>query len=150
MFGTKLTHVTRALRERDVDVALAAVGREVTDWSGGTRIGAALAAFNRSWSRRIGVSGATVLLLTDGLDREDGRGLEREAARLRRSCRRLVWLNPLLRYAQFEPRAHGIRALLPSVDEFRPAHDLRSLEDVAIALAAPPVRSARGVSSRAP
>ncbi len=134
VFGTRLTNVTRCLRDRDVDLALAAVGRQVPDWSGGTRIGTALRDFNQRWSRRVLATGATVLLVTDGLDRDDGRGLAQEAARLHRSCRRLVWLNPLLRYEAFEPRALGIRALLPHVDDFRPAHDLASLEDLVRAL----------------
>ena len=132
-FGTHLTDVTRHLRHRDPDVALEAVGRAVTDWSGGTRIGPALGAFNRRWGRRSG--GAVVLLVTDGLDREGGAGIAREARRLRRSVHRLIWLNPLLRYREFEPRAAGIRALLPEVDEHRPVHDLASLDQLVEALA---------------
>ena len=140
VFGTRLTNVTRAMRGRDVDAALARVGTEAPDWSGGTRIGASLRDFNRRWSRRVLATGATVLLVTDGLDREDGRGL----ARLQRSCRRLVWLNPLLRYEGFEPRASGIRALLPHVDDFRPCHDLTSLEALVQALGdGPAMRAAR-------
>ncbi len=132
-FGTHLTEVTRHLRHRDPDVALQAVGQAVTDWSGGTRIGAALGAFNRRWGRRAG--GAVVLLVTDGLDREGGVRIALEARRLRRSARRLIWLNPLLRYREFEPRAAGIRALLPEVDEHRPVHDLASLDQLVEALA---------------
>ncbi len=135
LFGTRLTNVTRALRHRDVDVALKRCGLEVDDWAGGTRIGAALEEFNRRWSRRVLGQGAVVLLITDGLDREDAAGLAESAERLHKSCRRLVWLNPLLRYAGFEPRAQGIRALLPHVDDFRPIHDLESLEQLAAALA---------------
>jgi hypothetical protein len=135
VFGTRLSNVTRTLRERDVDAALASLGREVPDWSGGTRIGEALREFNRRWSRRLLAQGATVLLLSDGLDCGSSQQLGFEADRLHRSCRRLIWLNPLLRYPAFEPRAEGIRALLPHVDAFRPAHDLRSLEDLAAALA---------------
>ncbi|HSN90631.1 MAG TPA: VWA domain-containing protein [Anaeromyxobacteraceae bacterium] len=133
-FGTRLTPVTRWLRGRDPDQALAAVGRTVKDWDGGTRIGACLREFNLAWSRRLLAQGAVVLLVTDGLDRDDARGLAAETARLRRSCRRLVWLNPLLRYAGFEPRAAGIRAMLPNVDDFRPVHDLESLAQLARAL----------------
>jgi uncharacterized protein with von Willebrand factor type A (vWA) domain len=133
-FGTRLTSVTRQLRHRDPDAALAAVGRAVPDWDGGTRIGAALREFNLRWARRLLAQGAIVLLVSDGLDREDGRGIGEEAERLRRSCRRLLWLNPLLRFAGFEPRAAGVRALLPHVDEMRPVHDLESLAQLASAL----------------
>lgn len=107
------------------------------DWSGGTRIGQCLERFNREWSRRVCGQGAVVLLISDGLDRDAGDGLGLQADRLRKSCRRLVWLNPLLRYEGFAPKAAGIRALLPHVDEFRPVHDLESLEDLAAALAVP-------------
>ncbi len=137
-FGTRLTNVTRTLRDRDVDAALGAVGRTVEDWDGGTRIGDCLRAFNLRWSRRLLGQGAIVLLVTDGLDRGDPRLLAAEAERLRRSCRRLVWLNPLLRYVGFEPLAEGVRALLPHVDEFRPVHDLESLDDLARALSGTP------------
>ncbi|HVV87628.1 MAG TPA: VWA domain-containing protein [Kofleriaceae bacterium] len=140
LFATHLTNVTRSLRHRDVDVALARCGREVSDWSSGTRLGACLRAFNRDWSRRVLAQGAIVLLVTDGLDRDDPAGLADEVARLRRSCRRLIWLNPLLRYAGFEPKAGGVRALLPNVDEHRPVHDLDSLEALAVALSRPPPR----------
>jgi uncharacterized protein with von Willebrand factor type A (vWA) domain len=133
-FGTRLTPVTRWLRHRDVDVALRRVGREVQDWSGGTRIGASLAEFNRRWSRRVLSQGAVVLLVTDGLDREPELGLGREAERLAKSCRRLIWLNPLLRFEGFEPRAAGVRALLPHCHEVRAVHSLASLEDLARAL----------------
>ena len=134
-FATHLTNVTRLLRDRDVDRSLAQVGRSVTDWASGTRLGACLREFNVQWSRRVLAQGAVVLLVTDGLDRDDAGVLRDEAARLARSCRRLVWLNPLLRYAGFEPKAAGIQALLPSVDEHRPVHDLASLEGLARALA---------------
>jgi uncharacterized protein with von Willebrand factor type A (vWA) domain len=135
LFGTRLTNVTRALRHRDVDLALKKCGLEVHDWAGGTRLGAALDEFNRRWSRRVLGQGAVVLLITDGLDREGPEILAQAAERLHKSCRRLVWLNPLLRYSGFEPRARGIRALLPHVDDFRPVHDLESLEQLAVALA---------------
>jgi hypothetical protein len=138
LFATRLTNVTRTLRHRDVDAALARCGNEVSDWASGTRLGASLHEFNRTWSRRVLAQGAVVLLVTDGLDREDtSGGLAAEAARLRRSCRRLIWLNPLLRYAGFEPRAAGVRALLPNVDEHRPVHDLDSLAALGRALSAP-------------
>ena len=135
VFGTRLTDVSRHLRGRDPDAALDAVATAVDDWSGGTRIGAALAAFNRGRPRGAAGRGAVVLLVTDGLDREAADGIAVEADRLRRSCRRLVWLNPLLRYAGFEPRAAGVRALLPHVDSHRPVHDLDSLAALADALA---------------
>jgi hypothetical protein len=134
LFGTRLSNVTRALRHRDVDVALRKCSEEVSDWAGGTRIGACLDEFNRRWSRRVLGQGAVVLLITDGLDREAAEGLEEAAERLHKSCRKLIWLNPLLRYAGFEPRAQGVRAILPHVDEFRPVHNLESLEQLADAL----------------
>ncbi len=134
LFGTRLTNVTRHLRRRDVDEALARVAAAAPDWDGGTRIGACLREFNRAWSRRVLGQGAIVLLITDGLDRDAGEGIAVEVDRLHRSTRRLIWLNPLLRYAKFEPRALGIRAILPRVDEHRPVHDLESLADLARAL----------------
>jgi uncharacterized protein len=134
VFGTRLTNITRALCHRDVDLALRKIGGEVKDWSGGTRIGACLREFNLVWSRRVLAQGALVLLISDGLDRESSTLLSEEAARLRRSCRRLIWLNPLLRFEGFEPTASGIGALLPHVDELRTAHNLESLEDLASAL----------------
>lgn len=127
LFGTRLSSITRALRDRDVDVALDQVARQVNDWSGGTRIRACLHEFNRAWSRRLLGQGAVVLLITDGLDSEDSPGLAGEMERLRLSCRRLVWLNPLLRYAGFEPRPAGIRSMLPHADLFLPVHNLDSL-----------------------
>ena len=137
LFGTRLSHVTRALRARDIDAALADVSGHVQDWSGGTRIGASLHAFNRTWSRRVLGQGAIVLLFTDGLERDGTAELAFEIERLQKSCRRLIWLNPLLRYDRFEPRAAGIRAILPHVDEFRPVHHLASLKDLAEALSRP-------------
>jgi uncharacterized protein with von Willebrand factor type A (vWA) domain len=131
LFGTRLTNITRALRYRDVDVALAKASEQADDWSGGTRIGACLHEFNRFWNRRVLGQGAIVLLITDGLDREGGPGLAEEMERLHRSCRRLIWLNPLLRYDAFAPKSQGNRAMLPHVDEFRPVHNLDSLEDLA-------------------
>ena len=143
VFATRLSNITRLLRTRDVDVALARCGREVMDWASGTRLRASFHEFNRAWSRRVLAQGAVVLLISDGLDRDPEPGLAQEAERLRKSCRRLIWLNPLLGFAQFEPRAAGIRAILPHVDEHRPVHDLASLESLASALKRPFVRSAR-------
>jgi uncharacterized protein with von Willebrand factor type A (vWA) domain len=133
-FGTRLTNISRHLATRDVDAALAAAGAEAQDWEGGTRIGACLHAFNRDWSRRVMGQGAVVLLITDGLERDDPDRLGREMERLRLSARRLVWLNPLLRWDGFAPRAEGIRAMLPHVDELRPAHSVASLADLAAVL----------------
>ncbi|AWK86984.1 vWA domain-containing protein [Azospirillum thermophilum] len=131
VFGTRLTNITRHLRHKDVDVAVDAVSQAVADWSGGTRIGSALRSFNRVWARRVLGQGAIVLLITDGLDRDAGEGLADEADRLHKSCRRLVWLNPLLRWEGFAPKSSGIRALLPHVDDFRAAHSLNSLAELA-------------------
>ncbi|MFO1188749.1 MAG: VWA domain-containing protein [Alphaproteobacteria bacterium] len=140
LFGTRLSNVTRQLRHRDVDVALDRVTQSVTDWAGGTRIGRALHDFNRRWSRRVLGQRAIVLLITDGLDRDAGDGLATEIERVHLSSDRLIWLNPLLRFAGFEPKSLGIRAMLPHVDEFRPAHNLASLDALANALADPPPR----------
>ena len=136
LFGTRLTNVTRALRERDPDDALAACSSSVLDWSGGTRIGTSLAAFNKHWARRVLSQGAIVLLITDGLERDPDDKLAFEIDRLHRSCRRLIWLNPLLRYEGFEARAGGIRAMLPHVDELRPIHNLDSMAELCRALSA--------------
>ena len=144
LFGTRLTNITRHLRHRDVDVAIARVSASVSDWAGGTRIGACLADFNRRWSRRLLGQGAIVLLITDGLDSEANADLGPEMERLAKSCRRLIWLNPLLRYAGFEARPAGIRAMLPYVDEFLPVHNLESLKQLAGAFARRPNVRGRG------
>ncbi|MFS8973528.1 VWA domain-containing protein [Cupriavidus necator] len=127
LFGTRLTNITRSLRERDPDEAVAVITGQVRDWAGGTRIGAALASFNRHWARRTLSGRATVLLVTDGLDHEHIDLLGEEMARLRRFAHRIVWLNPLLRYPGFTPQARGVQAILPHVDALRPAHNLDSL-----------------------
>jgi len=127
LFGTRLTNVTRALRHKDPDEALAAVSFSVPDWSGGTRIASSLKAFNKLWARRVLTQGAIVLLITDGLEREGGESLAFEIDRLHRSSRRLIWLNPLLRFSGFEAKAKGIRSMLPHVDELRPIHNLDSM-----------------------
>ena len=134
LFGTRLTNITRALSHRDPDVALARVSRSVQDWGGGTRIGEALAHFNRLWARRALGQGAAVLLITDGLDRDGADGLGEQMDRLHRSTRNLIWLNPLLRYAGFEPKSQGVKAMLPHVDDFRPVHNLNALADIVAAL----------------
>jgi hypothetical protein len=135
LFGTRLTNVTREIKCRDVDDALMKVSDAVKDWSGGTRIGNAIREFNYRWSRRVLTQGAHVLLMSDGLDRGDTQELSLEMARLARTARRVIWLSPLLRFAGFEARAHGVRAIMPHVHEFRPVHSLESLENLARSLA---------------
>jgi uncharacterized protein len=136
LFGTRLTNVTRALKSRDPDEALAACSSAVPDWSGGTRIATSLRSFNKKWARRVLTQGAIVLLITDGLERDPDDKLAFEIDRLHRSCRRLIWLNPLLRFDRFEAKARGIRVMLPHVDEFRPIHDLDAIADLCRALSA--------------
>ena len=143
LFGTRLSNVTRALRARDPDEALASCSALVEDWAGGTRIATSLQAFNKLWARRVLGQGAIVLLISDGLEREADDRLAFEMDRLHRSCRRLIWLNPLLRYSGFEPRAQGIRLMLPHVDEFRPVHSLSSIADLIAALSAAPAQQPR-------
>ena len=135
VFGTRLTNITRYLQHHDADVALDKVLEAVDDWSGGTRIGSCLRSFNHDWSRRVLGRGAVTILISDGLDRDAGNRLEREMERLHKSCRRLIWLNPLLRYAGFEAKSLGVRAMLPHVDDFRPVHNLESIAALAEALA---------------
>lgn len=133
-FGTRLTNISRGLATRDIDAALQVLGQDAPDWQGGTRIGDALHAFNRDWSRRVLGRGAVVLLITDGLERGDIDILRAEAERLSLSCRRLIWLNPLLRWDRFEPKAEGIRTLLPLVDSFHACHSLDSLAGIVATL----------------
>ena len=140
VFGTRLTNITRQLRHRDVDVAMAKVAEAIRDWSGGTRIGASLREFNWRWARRVLGQNACVLLVSDGLDREAGEGLADEMERLAKSSRYLIWLNPLLRYEKFEARPAGVRAMLPHVDLFLPVHNLASLIDLGKALSKPMTR----------
>ncbi len=134
LFGTRLTNVTRALKAKDPDEGLAAVAASVPDWSGGTRIASSLRAFNKLWARRVLTQGAIVLLITDGLERDPDDRLAFEIDRLHRSCRRLIWLNPLLRFSGFEARAKGIRAMLPHVNQLRPIHNLNSMTELVRAL----------------
>jgi uncharacterized protein with von Willebrand factor type A (vWA) domain len=136
-FGTRLTNITRSLRHRDPDLALQHAAEQVQDWKGGTRIASCLDDFNRYWARRLLGESAALLLITDGLDRDEHGDLDRAAAQLRRHAHRVVWLNPLLRYEGFEPRAAGVRAILPHVDRFLPVHNLRSLADLGRALRTP-------------
>jgi hypothetical protein len=135
VFGTRLTNITRHLRHRDVDIALSGVAQAVADWSGGTRIGASLKEFNLRWSRRLLGQNAVVLLISDGLDRDLGQDLSMQMERLHKSCRKLIWLNPLLRFDGFEAKATGVRLMLPHVDAFVPAHSVESLAGLARILA---------------
>lgn len=137
LFGTRLTNITRALRLRDPDEALAKAAELTPDWDGGTRIAEAINRFNRDWSRRVLGQGAVVLLITDGLERDNVGALSSAAERLHRSAMRLIWLNPLLRYGAFAPRAQGVKTLLAHVDELRPVHNLSSMADLAAALSEP-------------
>jgi uncharacterized protein with von Willebrand factor type A (vWA) domain len=138
LFGTRLTNITRQLKHRDPEVAFQMVAQVVPDWSGGTRIGEALGAFNKRWAKRVLGQGAIVLLVSDGLDRDGAAGLAANMDRLHRSCRRLIWLNPLLRWEGFQPKSQGIRAMLPHVDEFRTVHNLDSLRALIDLLSRPP------------
>ncbi|MEQ8479166.1 MAG: VWA domain-containing protein [Hoeflea sp.] len=138
LFGTRLTNITRQMRSKDPDEAVDQCTASVRDWSGGTRIGEALKLFNRLWSRRVLGQGAIVILITDGLERDSIEELEAEIGRLHRSCRRLIWLNPLLRFDGFEPRARGVRTMLAHVDEFRSVHNIDAMEDLVAALGEKP------------
>ena len=140
VFGTRLTNITRSLRHRDPDVALMQADAQVHDWKGGTRIATCLDEFNRLWARRLLGSNAAVLLMTDGLDRDEHGDLSKAAAQLGRMAHQIVWLNPLLRFDGFEPRAAGVRAILPHVDRFLPVHNLASLADLGRALRAPAIK----------
>ena len=140
LFGTRLTNVTRAIRQRDPDEALAACSANVADWSGGTRIASSLHVFNKQWARRVLGQGAVVLLITDGLERDADDTLAFEIDRLHRSCKRLIWLNPLLRFHAFEARAKGVQTMLPHVDELRPIHNLDSMKELVRALSGAPAK----------
>jgi uncharacterized protein with von Willebrand factor type A (vWA) domain len=154
VFGTRLTRITRELRQRDVDEAITDVVKSVEDWSGGTRIGEAIKTFNYKWSRRVLRSGATVVIISDGWDRGDPELLATEMARLQRSCRRLIWLNPLLGAPGYQPLTQGMRAALPFVDEFLPIHNLHSLQALAELLSRvedrPPLRRTLSPSGTRP
>jgi len=136
-FGTRLTNITRHLATKDVDAALAAAGAEAQDWEGGTRIGECLHDFNRDWSRRVMGQGAVVLVISDGLDRGEPEALAKEMQRLHLSSKRLIWLNPLLRWEGFAAKAQGIKAMLPHVDSFRAGHSIATLEELAEAISRP-------------
>ena len=146
LFGTRLSNITRQLRHRDAEVAFQMVAAAVPDWSGGTRIGESVALFNRRWAKRVLGQGAVVLLMTDGLDRDGAEGLSEAMDRLHRSSRRLIWLNPLLRWQGFQPKSQGIRAMLPHVDEFRTIHNLDSLRSLIDLLSRPAPRGRPGLA----
>jgi len=135
VFSTRLTPISRPLKHKDIGRALSEVSRAVTDWSGGTRIGEALKDFNYHWGRRVLGRGAVVIIISDGWDRGDPALAAHEMARLQRSCYRLIWLNPLLGSAEYEPLTRGMQAALPFVDDFLPVHNLASLEELAEHLA---------------
>jgi uncharacterized protein len=139
VFGTRLTRVTPALGLRHADLALAMVGQEARDWSGGTRIGESLLALRRRWAKLLSRN-AVVMLVSDGWDQGDPALLSKEMARLQRRCHRLIWLNPLLGTPGYAPLTRGMQAALPFVDDFLPVHNLRSLEDLALHLASLPSR----------
>ena len=134
LFGTRLSHVTRALERRNPDEAVGRLAREVVDWAGGTRVGESIATFNRHWAKRVGAHGAVTIIISDGWDRGDVSQLSREMARLQRTSHRLMWLNPLLGTEGYQPLTQGMRAALPYIDDFIPAHNLLSLEDFARAI----------------
>jgi len=126
-FGTRLTRITHYLRQKDVNDALDLTNDSVEDWSGGTKIGETLEAFNRTWARRVLNGGAVVLIISDGWDTGNIELLNKEADRLHRSCHRVIWLNPNLGYVDFQPLTQGIQTILPHVDKFLPIHNLNSL-----------------------
>ena len=131
VFATSLTRLTHRLTQPGAAGQLALVVRSVTDWGGGTRIGESLRVFNTRWARRVMRHGPVVLLVSDGWDRGEPDVLTREIARLRRNCHRLIWLNPLLGQDDYEPLTRGMQAALPYVDDFLPAHNIASLEQLA-------------------
>ena len=143
VFSTRLTRITRLLRQRDLDRALASVSKGVHDFSGGTRIGDALADFNRRWARRVLGHGAVVIIVSDGWDRGDPAQLTAELVHLRRSAHRLIWLNPLLGSEGYQPLTRGMAAALPYCDDFLAAHNVQALDDLGRMLAQLDSRPAR-------
>jgi uncharacterized protein with von Willebrand factor type A (vWA) domain len=134
LFATRLTRITRELADRGVDEAILKISRQVSDWSGGTRIGESFRLFNVDWARRTLAHRSVVLVISDGWDRGDPQLLRVEIGRLRRTCHRLIWLNPLLGSADYQPLTRGMRAALPFIDDFLPVHNLESLEALAVHL----------------
>ena len=134
VFGTQLTNVTRQLRSKDIDIALNEISSKVKDWAGGTRIGNSVHEFNKMWSRRLLSRGSIVLMISDGLDQKSTKSLSFEMERLHNSCKRLIWLNPLLRYKKYEAKAAGAAAILPHVDDLKTIHNLESIISISDAL----------------
>ena len=130
VFGTRLTRITHHLQKKDIDDALDTVSKHVFDWSGGTKIGESIKAFNYTWLRRVLKSTSIVMIISDGWDRGDTGILHREIGRLSRSCHRLIWLNPLMGFEGYEPLTQGMQAALPFVDDLLPVHNLHSLEQL--------------------
>jgi hypothetical protein len=135
VFGTRLTRITPQLRPKNIDRALSEVAEQIFDWSGGTRIGASLAAFNRQWSKRVLRRGAIVLIISDGWERGDISAVQKEMRYLQHRCHRLIWLNPLLGQAGYQPLVEGMTAAMPFIDDFLPIHNLQSLAALAEHLA---------------
>lgn len=135
VFSTRLTRVTRLLRQRDLDRALDSLSKGVHDFSGGTRIGDALGDFNRHWARRVLGHGAVVIIVSDGWDRGDPAQLTAELIHLRRSAHRLIWLNPLIGSEGYQPLTRGMAAALPHCDDFLTAHNVQALDDLGRLLA---------------
>ncbi len=135
VFSTRLTRITRLLRQRDVDKVLDSVTKGVHDFSGGTRIGTALGDFNRKWARRVLGHGAVVIIVSDGWDRGDPAQLAAELDHLHRSAHRLIWLNPLIGSEGYEPLTRGMAAALPYCDDFLAAHNVQALDDLGRLLA---------------
>jgi uncharacterized protein with von Willebrand factor type A (vWA) domain len=148
VFATRLTNITRSLKNSDIDAALERVSTTVEDFSSGTRIGECLKQFNVEWSRRVLAQGAITVIISDGLDKDAAAGLEQQMQRLAKSSRRLIWLNPLLRYEGFEPRPQGIQAMLPHVDDFKSAHNLNSIVELVRLLSEPAAQGALAGRSR--
>ena len=143
VFSTRLTRITRQLRQRDIEKALDAVSKGVHDFSGGTRIGEALADFNRHWARRVLGHGAVVIIISDGWDRGDPALLAAELVHLRRSAHRLIWLNPLIGSDGYQPLTRGMAAALPYTDDFLAANNVQALDDLGRLLAGLGRRTAR-------
>jgi uncharacterized protein with von Willebrand factor type A (vWA) domain len=143
LFATRLTRITHELADRGADEAVSKISRQVSDWSGGTRIGESFRSFNVTWARRTLAHGSVVLVISDGWDRGDTELLRSEIGRLRRTCHRLIWLNPLLGSPDYQPLTRGMRAVLPFIDDFLPVHNLQSLQALAVHLNSLPARRRR-------
>ena len=129
-FGTKLTRITNFLKNKDVDLSLDKVGKFVNDWAAGTKITSSIKDFNFNWSRRLLTQNQTLLLITDGLERDDSQNLDFEINRLSLFANNIIWLNPLLRYKKFEPKVNSIKTILRHVDKHVPIHNLNSIKNL--------------------